>query len=755
MIARNVSLIVAALATITSLWVGGAAAGDLTPSVSVDNYVQVSRTRVDRSTYEFVYRATAKNNGSSADNVIATVSGVPAGVTLIDDTLTIGSLNGGAAADDTFSFRVSRGTHFEAQQLDWTVSGDPRSTTPGSLFTPGAETPLVQQLIGVSGGTIVLENTGTPLDGITVSIPPGALDTAETFTVGYNSGNLNPVDGRASGIVLTINAGGSVEFNHPVRITVPFHGDPDEVPVPYYIDPDGRLHAAQIVRLDRDNNLFVFQTFHASWFSWLIPTTYAPSPEDIIDTGYDPDSDGFQVSNNGSQYNRGGECLGMTSFSLWYFDNHSETSGALYDRFYDVVGQDSAGDDLRGQDVIATRAFISIAQQWNSYIPSVAAEQNLTDAEQYASIRNQLQNTGAPVLIYLYDNNSHDAEHSVLAYGLFDLSGDIDIYDPNHPGQARTIHYDADSESFDDYSGYSGIVYNGDGSLFLTESYGNILSDAELDFQGSGNATINVTSHTSGQQVGSRNATLQGVIESVEVLVDKLTVLVGETAFVTNVPEGGSFSIPLQLEESVNHLAFQTEGRDTSGNAVTVGSNMDTQDFTLDAVVQRSVILMTLTWDTNDTDLDTYVIDPTGDYSSYWKQTTADGGELDRDVTTGYGPEHWTLENTDVVRYGQPYRFRVHYYSDHGNGPTNYTVTIKLYEGTDREATTTYRGNLAVSNPENSQPTDTGPDWVDIATVVLTDNQATSARASISLHAAGNSDVRITVPVPPQENLRK
>jgi hypothetical protein len=182
---------------------------------------------------------------------------------------------------------------------------------------------------------------------------------------------------------------------------------------------------------------------------------------------------------------------------------------------------------------------------------------------------------------------------------------------------------------------------------------------------------------------------------------------------------------------------------------------MATTDFTLNLNIPKSVILVTLTWDTNDTDIDTYVIDPVGDYSCYYHKATADGGELDYDITTGYGPEHWTLMTTDTVRYDQPYIIRLHYYSDHGNGPSNYTVSIKVYEGTSRVQEYWYRGNLAVSNPSNNAPDGSGEDWVDIANITLT--QATTQAPAHALRAMRASDGRInlTVPVPSKEQRIK
>ncbi len=123
--------------------------------------------------------------------------------------------------------------------------------------------------------------------------------------------------------------------------------------------------------------------------------------------------------------------------------------------------------------------------------------------------------------------------------------------------------------------------------------------------------------------------------------------------------------------------------------------------------------------DTYDTDIDTYVIDPTGDYSCYYHKVTADGGELDYDCTTGYGPEHWTLMDTDTLSLDSPYYVRLHYYSDHGNSPSNYTVNVKLNEGTDLESNYTFRGNLAYSDSSNTGPNATGWDWADVCYITF------------------------------------
>jgi len=291
--------------------------------------------------------------------------------------------------------------------------------------------------------------------------------------------------------------------------------------------------------------------------------------------------------------------------------------------------------------------------------------------------------------------------------------------------------------------------------LNLTEPYSNILNDAENNFRSSADATITITSHNSGDDVSTHNPTLSGSITSGQVLVTRLEVFVGSTSFKTDVGLDGSFHIDISLQQGTNHLRFVTRGHNSEGKLIELPNNMATEDFVLNGTFGLSIILVTLAWDKNDTDVDLYVIDPTGDYSCYYHKVTAAGGELDHDIIYGYGPEHWTLETSDTIYYNQDYHVRVHYYSDHGNGPTNYTVTILLYEGTDREVISTYRGNLAVSSPYNDSPEDTGPDWRDIATIQLTMAGSQSIKVKPFVDSNGRPCIYITVPVPSESERVK
>lgn len=85
-----------------------------------------------------------------------------------------------------------------------------------------------------------------------------------------------------------------------------------------------------------------------------------------------------------------------------------------------------------------------------------------------------------------------------------------------------------------------------------------------------------------------------------------------------------------------------------------------------------------LAWNTNNTDIDLHVLDPSGTEIYYSNETSRTGGQLDRDDTDGYGPENifWRQNAPD----GE-YKVWVEYYGNYGGGRTRYFVTITTPSG--------------------------------------------------------------------------
>ncbi|QRO02559.1 DUF2135 domain-containing protein [Archangium violaceum] len=88
---------------------------------------------------------------------------------------------------------------------------------------------------------------------------------------------------------------------------------------------------------------------------------------------------------------------------------------------------------------------------------------------------------------------------------------------------------------------------------------------------------------------------------------------------------------------------------------------------------------LTLHWNSDSTDIDLWVVEPSGERCSYRRMRTRLGGQLHWDVTDGLGPE---LYHARKAARGT-YQVAVHYY---GNNSARYVVPTALLLVTDREA---------------------------------------------------------------------
>jgi len=75
-----------------------------------------------------------------------------------------------------------------------------------------------------------------------------------------------------------------------------------------------------------------------------------------------------------------------------------------------------------------------------------------------------------------------------------------------------------------------------------------------------------------------------------------------------------------------------------------------------------------LNWETDANDVDFHIRDGKGGHAYYASRQLPSGGELYADVTTGYGPECFTIRGPAAGR-AFPYGLQAHYYS---RGPMGY-----------------------------------------------------------------------------------
>lgn len=104
--------------------------------------------------------------------------------------------------------------------------------------------------------------------------------------------------------------------------------------------------------------------------------------------------------------------------------------------------------------------------------------------------------------------------------------------------------------------------------------------------------------------------------------------------------------------------------------------------LTLFAQIPRVDLQVLLFWDTDKTDVDLHVTEPSGEVVNYTHTVSEkSGGRLDRDDTDGYGPEIYSLGSAP----SGVYEIAAHYFGDRGTGQTSATVIVVAREGTDEE----------------------------------------------------------------------
>lgn len=181
-----------------------------------------------------------------------------------------------------------------------------------------------------------------------------------------------------------------------------------------------------------------------------------------------------------------------------------------------------------------------------------------------------------------------------------------------------------------------------------------------------------------GGQTQERVVTIRGTCVGVK--AERLTLVLNGVPL--SIPRNADgFESPQVLAPGLNTIRVLAE---EPGGAVE-------DSVALYARVPAKDLRVTLTWDTPSTDVDLWVTGPDGEKVFYGHRNGSLGGTLDTDVTTGFGPETFTLARLAKGAW----RIQAHYYG--GQVPTWVEVNVIEREGQADEARRTFRGLLVAA----------------------------------------------------------
>ncbi|MGD9660430.1 MAG: YfaP family protein [Porticoccaceae bacterium] len=545
----------------------------------------------------------------------------------------------------------------------------------------------------------VLDDIAVSQGSTSVLVPGRSL--LEVIDVTISSATLsNPLPQGATQIGDAIDVVISDEdqqlLNGPVTVTMAY--DPAAVQTEnnllvLYANGTDYEPVTIIERNEQENTL----TFESRRFSTFVLIETDGSSPATLDTAFLPEFNGWDIANFGAYFSPGGNSFGMSGYAIWFY---SEGATPLSGTYTELVAE-----------VAAARVQMAQAETWG--VQSWRQAQVFKDEDLALLLRTYMAINSQPLVLTLGGETSPTL--AVVVYG-YDEGG-FYFYDPNLPGQSQYLTFDG--TSFGAYGTLSAIGYTALSSFGTDADFAALSQEAAAGFPGSENLAID--NPQKDQLIDARETSFNGsflndLSEETSLYIEVKGV--GRQLSVTN----GTFTNVIEISSGTNTIVA------LAGVDASTENNWFRDAPTVIREVQGTLpparLLVTLTWEQDETDVDLYITEPEGETMWYGGSRTTNGLELDIDDTTGFGPEHGTLEigATTQALEGE-YIVRVHYFSDDGLGvDATGRVTIVINEGEPEQNTLSLRFRIADDNSSEGNPGGTGTSWVDIARVDIINN---------------------------------
>lgn len=341
-------------------------------------------------------------------------------------------------------------------------TGDPQKPGDTVTLTLGDETVVASQAVPAAGGSVTVDGSGTPLDGLTIEVPAGAVPAGTTFTVSYRpiQDQQTPADVEFVGPLVHID-NGDIEADQAVLLTIPVSLAEDDFAMGFiYDDQLGTLEALPTVAQTTSSI-----TIATSRFSNVGVGRAKSAAVDTKDanSGFVPGVDDWQAPNEGSYFAYRGHCGGETYTAHWHFTNEKPISGVGLTGEFQHTPQDVADTPNIWQDDVDAIRLCTIVQnnvdRKVDYDTWIRFDEGTLDKRVLQSVRYAISSSvpQQPQTIGVGKSWDTDTGHALLAYKV--EGNRIYVADPNFPGKTdKFIEFDPATQKFKPYSSADSLL---------------------------------------------------------------------------------------------------------------------------------------------------------------------------------------------------------------------------------------------------------------------------------------------------------
>ena len=358
---------------------------------------------------------------------------------------------------------------------------DPNENKPKSgKISTGESIEEISVNIGPNGGTVMVSNPESPINGLTITVPSESYAETRTYSVSYSEISehelgeyFNPI----SPLITIKNGGGYSDEAFDVKIPISKGDDEFTVGI-LYDEITGKIEI--LPTISQDESSITVNTRHFATSTISSGTTLKKgmdgsslgnlvissikesviSLQAVVSSGYTPGIDDWEFPNFGSYISPGGHCAGQSMTSMWYYyEKTLKGEPSLFHRFDHINSSTNPG--VLWQDNPYGYRFASTIQEdfdWENWARNVKIQSYLQPLTWKTFIAAILM-TGEPQSVIIRESST-GAGHAMVVYKINVTEGKMYIADPNYPNNRgtngtesiRTINYS--NGKFEPYGSY-------------------------------------------------------------------------------------------------------------------------------------------------------------------------------------------------------------------------------------------------------------------------------------------------------------